>query len=1026
MAGNHLRSPVARAVRRALATGALALVGAGALLAHAQQASTSPTSNAAVAVDPPQTTPSAAAPGSSPNVLQEVVVTGSLIALSPNDVSISPVTTVDQAAMQKVGVIRAEDALQNLPQFVASQNSGISLASNGTASVDLRGLGPVRTLVLINGRRMGPGGGVSSVPDIDQIPASLIQRVEVLTGGASSVYGADAVAGVVNFIIDTHFTGVKIDGDYSFNQHDNNDSSDLTMLRNFGAAIPPGSVNTGQNRNLSITVGSDFADHKGNATAYFTFTNTSPAVGSQYDDAGCTVVGGGKPTSPLTCGGSATDGPGTFVESGLVGGTPETIVSDTIDPKTGVMRPYTTADLYNYGALSYFQRQMQRYTAGAFVNYNVNENMTVYSETMWANIDTSAQYGPSADFYTPANISCSNPLLNASEEATLCSPTNIAENQALDGTTGDVIHMYIGRRDVEGGPRVDDYRSDSFREVLGVKGALSDAWTYDAYSMVSNTDLDFQHLNNLGTQQLSNALDVVTDPTTGQPACAAALSGADTACLPWNVWQPGGVTQASLKYLIIPSDSTTLVREYMVQAVTDGDLGQYGIKLPTASEAVKVSFGTDYRADWLEFEPDYVRQFGLTSGDAAAPPESGNFHLWEGFMEGRIPILSDMPLAKALEADVGYRYSSYDLGFNTSTYKIGLEWSPAQAFRVRAGYNRAVRAPNIDELYSPSSIGAGGVADPCWGATPTLSQAQCALTGVSAAEYGHIAANPAAQINTEGGGNSALRPEIADTYTLGVVYLPRAIPSLSASVDYYDIAIRDTIEELQSSTILNGCASGITQFCSLIHRGPTGSLWENIQTQYVEATYQNIGKLRTKGVDVNVRYAMGLGRFGGIDYALAGTYVKNLITQPTPDLSSAYDCVGFFGAQCLNPVPHWRDVFTTSWRTPWRDVALNLRWRFIGPTSAEGTSTNTALQDGYYTAADHIPGYNYFDLSATVPVVKGVTMTLGVNNIADKDPPLIPSGDLSECPVNGCNDNTFPGTYDTLGRYVFAHVEAKF
>jgi outer membrane receptor protein involved in Fe transport len=673
---------------------------------------------------------------------------------------------------------------------------------------------------------------------------------------------------------------------------------------------------------------------------------------------------------------------------------------------------------------------MQRYTAGAFVNYEVNDDMKAYSETMLAQISTSAQYGPSADFYTPANISCSNPLLNASELATLCSPTNIAENQALDagvGATGNDVHLYIGRRDVEGGPRVDDYRSDSFREVLGVKGALGNSpWTYDAYGMVSNTDLDFHHLNNLGTQQLTNALDVIDDPSTGQPACAAAVSGIDPACVPWDVWQPGGVTQASLKYLIIPSDSTTLVREYTLQATTDGDLGQYGVKLPTANEGVKVSFGADYRADWLDFEPDYVRQSGLTSGDAPAPPVHGNFHLWEGFLEGRIPLLADKPFAHVLEADLGYRYSSYNLGFNTSTYKIGLEWSPVRALRVRAGYNRAVRAPNIDELYAEKSIGAGGVADPCWGPTPTLSAAQCALTGVTAAEYGNIAANPAAQINTEGGGNTALKPEIADTYTLGLVYLPENIPALSASVDYYDIVIRDTIEELSSSTILNGCASGIAQFCSLIHRGPTGSLWENIQTQYVEATEQNIGELRTRGLDLNARYGMSLGRFGGINYTLAGSYVLDLITQPTPEASSQYDCVGLFGAQCLNPVPHWRHVFTANWQTPWAGLGFNLRWRYIGPSNVEGTSSNPALQDGYYVAAAHIAAYNYLDLSATIPVVKGVTATLGVNNIADKDPPLAPSGDLSECPVNGCNDNTFPGTYDTLGRYIFAHVEARF
>src|SRR5215469_15796862 len=344
------------------------------------------------AVDPPApqaatatATASTAAPA---QTLQTVVVTGTLIALSPNDVSVSPVTSVNQKAFQNVGAVRVEDQLQNMPQFTAAQNSGESIGSNGTASLNLYGLGQNRTLVLLNGRRMGPGGGSANSPDIDQIPAALIQRVDVLTGGASSTYGADAVAGAVNFVLDTHFTGVKLDGTYSFNNHSNNDQADLTLLRNFGAKLPPSTVNTGANRDMSILMGWDFADNKGNATAYFTFTSTSPAVGSQFDDAGCTIIGGKTTTGPLKCGGSETMATGAFIESGLVNGHSSTLVSDTVDPKTGLMRPIQSTDLYNYGAASYFQRSLKRYTGGAFVHYDLNDNAQLYSETMWSNIET--------------------------------------------------------------------------------------------------------------------------------------------------------------------------------------------------------------------------------------------------------------------------------------------------------------------------------------------------------------------------------------------------------------------------------------------------------------------------------------------------------------------------------------------------------------------------------------------------------------------------------------------------------------
>jgi iron complex outermembrane receptor protein len=1008
----------------------------------------------AQATDPPAPqaateTASTAAPA---QTLQTVVVTGTLIALSPNDVSISPVTSVSQASFAKVGAVRIEDQLQNLPQFTAAQNSGESIGSNGTASVNLYGLGATRTLVLINGRRMGPGGGQANVPDIDQIPSALIQRVDVLTGGASSTYGADAVAGAVNFVMDTHFTGVKIDGTYSFNNHSNNNQFYLNALKNFGAPTPQSSVNTGQNRDISIILGSNFADDKGNATAYFTFTSTSPAVGGQFDDAGCTIVGTSNKNGPLKCGGSVTQAGGAFVETGLVGGHTTTLVSDTIDPKTGLMRPYTTSDLYNYGALSYFQRSMKRYTGGAFVHYDLNDNAQVYSESMFANIETSAQYGPSADFFSPANVSCSNPLLTAQELSTLCNPTNVAENQAFyPGNLGsDRVHLYIGRRDVEGGGRVDDYVSNSFRQVLGVQGAMGNAWSYDAYAMVSNSVLTQHHDNNLGVIQIQNALDVIpnpaspTDPTVGLvagvpvggPVCRSATGVStlptDTGCVPWNIWVPGGVTQAALNYMIIPGGFEQTNREYMLQATTNGDLGQYGIKLPTATESVKVAAGMAWREDWLDLQPSFVSQYGLTSGDGPIPPEHGNFNLWELFGEARIPLVQDVPFVKRLETDLGYRYSSYNLGFNTNTYKLGLVWSPIDAVRVRAGYNRAVRAPNIDELFAGDSIGPGGVSDPCWGSTPQLSQAQCALTGLNPANYGHVSVNPAAQINNETGGNVKLLPEIADTYTFGVVFHPEQIPGLSASVDYYDITIRNTIEELAPATIITGCATGVSAFCSLIHRGPNGSLWQNEQTEYVVTTQQNIGKLRTKGADVSVDYGLGVGAMGRVNLGLAGTWVRELVNQPTPDLSSSYDCAGFYGATCDNagfstsPNPHWRHVFTGSWETPWLGIGFNMRWRYIAPTQQDSLSNNPNLTGTAYTADNHIASYSYFDLSASMPVMKQVSVTLGVNNIADKDPPLVPSGTYSACPTIGCNDNTWPGMYDTMGRYVFAHVEAKF
>ena len=985
--------------------------------------------------------PAAPTPTTTNTTLQEIVVTGSRIAVAPNDISMSPITSVTSADIQATGEIRTEDILNNLPQVTAEQSSGTSISSVGVATVSLRGLGSQRTLVLVNGRRMNPGGaggippGNANAADINQIPAALIKRVDVLTGGASAVYGADAVAGVVNFILDTHYEGVKVEGSYGFNNHSNDNQNYLNDLAAFGAAKPPSTVNTGQNRQISIVAGSNFADGKGNATAYFTYLNSSPAVGYQYDIAGCTLVGGRSPTSSVHCGGSGTSGHGQFLMLGNTGAATTTIVDNAVDPVTGAFRPFNDAvDGYNYGALSYFQRAAERYTAGAFVHYDINDHASIYTETMFARNTSTAQYGPSGDFFQTSTISCTDPLLTAQELSTLCNPTALAENAAVYPTNPpNSFTLYIGRRNIEGGGRQDNYGSNSIRQIVGINGGFGDAWTYDAYGQVGITDFRDIEGNFLGQNQITNALNVIPNPAVGgvkgvapgAPVCAVAVSGVDPTCVPWNIWVPGGVTKEALAYLSVPATYAATSTEYVADGSITGDLGKYGAKLPTAKDGLSVNFGTEYRSEKFKFSPDYIFSNGFQAGGAPSKAIDGGFHVWEAFTEVRVPIMDDLPFAYNVSADAGYRYSSYSLGFNTSTYKLQLEWAPIQDVRLRAGYNRAVRAPNLGELFEPATVGAGGTADPCWGSTPVYTLAQCENTGVTASEYGHIAVNSAAQINTLAGGNAHLVPEIADTYTYGLVLHPEAIPSLVATVDLYYIKIRDTITSLSSNTIINDCAfKDDPTSCALIHRGPTGSLWINT-ANFVTATDVNIGTVSTRGVDFAGRYTLPVAPIGRFTFNFDGTLAREFATQPLPS-GSAYDCVGFYGTTCDAPLPKWRHVLTTNWYTPWKGLNLTLRWRYIGGTAIDSSSSNPQLSGPYYFAADHIPAYNYFDASADMTLLSNIDVRLGVNNIADKEPPLVLNGTLSQCPNTTCNDNTWVGTYDALGRYLFVDVTAKF
>jgi iron complex outermembrane receptor protein len=1001
----------------------------------------------------------AAAAPANPDAIQEVVVTGSRIAQSPNDVSISPITSVSATDIQQTGLIRTEDVLQNLPSISAESPSGNSISSVGINTVSLRGLGSQRTLVLIDGRRMNPGGaggvtgpgGSSNAADLNQIPADLIERVDVLTGGASAVYGADAVAGVVNFVLNTHYQGVRVDADYSFNNHSNDNQGYLNYLSKANQPLPQSTVNTGQNKNVSILAGANFADGKGNATTYFTYTNSLPAVGYQIDHAACTLNGGKNPTSAIHCGGSSTSGSGRFFLLGQVSGTSTAVVDNTVDPKTGAFRPYVSnTDSYNYGALSYFQRQSERYTAGAFLHYDINDYASVYTETMYARNTSTAQYGPSGAFaFTAYPLESDNPLLTPQEVATIFTPANIAANHAQFPNAGlgpNQVNMYVGRRNVEGGGRLDQYQSSSIRQLIGVKGNFADAWNYDTYAQVGITQFQDIEGDFLGTPQISAALDVIPNPASakdptkgavpgvpiGAAVCRSALPGGSYApggpnpvCVPWNIYVPGGVTKDQLKFLSVPATYSSNATEYIWDGSVTGDLGKYGVKIPTAKDGLSVNVGAEYREEKFKFDPDYIFGNGLQAGGAPSQAIDGKLHVWEGFTEARLPIINDMPFAYSLSADAGYRYSNYTLGGTTNTYKFGLEWSPIHDVRLRGGYNRAVRAPNLDELFEPAVVGAGGTADPCWGPTPVLSQAQCALTGVTAQQYGHILANPAAQINTQVGGNIALKPEIADTYTFGMVLQPDIVPNLVASFDVFYIKVKETITSLSSNTIINDCAlSGDPALCGLIHRGPSGSLWFNT-ANFVTATNENIGKISTRGLDVTSHYHMDVGNLGKLSFNLTGTYTKDFYTQPLPT-GGSYDCAGYWGTTCGAPLPHWRHVLNTTWGLPWWGIDLTARWRLVGPSNVDRSSSDPQLKANYYVSTKHIPGYNYIDLSASMPVTSWVDFRVGVNNIGDKNPPLILNGTLSDCPNTSCNDNTWVGTYDTLGRYLYAHVSMKF
>jgi iron complex outermembrane recepter protein len=989
-----------------------------------------------------QTTP-AAAPAGGASELQEVVVTGTRIQ-SANLISASPVTTITNTDIQASGLTRVEDLLNNLPQVFAGQGANMSNGSTGTATVDLHDLGANRTLVLVDGMRLAPGvPGGSSAADVNMIPAELIERVEVLTGGASSTYGADAVSGVVNFIMNTHYEGVKFDTQFGDYNHNNHESLYQGLETAAGQPAPSGTVNSGQQKNFSFVAGSNFAEGAGNATVYATYDKAASNLGSQFDYSACSL---GSVAGKAACAGSATDAGGNFIAYGSKG----RILANTVDPKTGLFRPAVASDDFNFGALNFFQRPTERWTAGFFLHYDVNEHTDVYSEFMFMRNNTTGGEAPGGDFANNGlSLNCGavgvglpgNPLITAQERSVLCNPAQSgpAGLLALQGQPpGGSLSYYLQRRNVEGGQRLTDDTFDDFRQVIGVKGDFLDAWKYNAYAQVGITDSSVLDLNNFSVTRLAFAENPVAGPN-GTAICAAnAVKGVTGApgCVPYNPWVPGGVTPAQLAYLQVPALETGTDREYVLHADLTGDLGKYGVQTPWAKTGLQVNLGTEYRSESTTFNPDEENiSDDIAGGAGAVLPIAGNFHVWEVFTEFNMPILDGVPFAEQLSINGGYRYSKYTLGFSTNTYKFGVEYAPIKDVRFRASFNQAVRAPNIGELFAAQTVGPGGSIDPCWGPAPALTAAQCARTGVTAAQYGNLGVNPASQFNIQTGGNPALSPEKAHTWSYGVVFQPTFLPNFSATVDYYDIRITGAIEAQNGVSVIDNCAlTGNPSECGLIHRDVNGSLFLT-NAGFVTTLSQNTGLLEDKGVDINLHYTYNMDSFGKLVFNLQGTDTIANTTQPNtsvPDPVSgallpgpSANCAGFEGVSCGSPLPHWRHIFSTDWSTPWQGFDLHAQWRFIGATQVDALSQSVLLSSPgtVYPGYDHIPTFSYLDLSASVAINSNLSIRVGANNVLDKDPPVILSGN---CPVGACNNNTWVQTYDPTGRFLYVHLTAKF
>ena len=967
--------------------------------------------------------------------LEEVVVTGSRIT-DPNVVSSSQITSVSGAEITARGITRVEDFLNDLPQVSPGQSITSSNGSDGTATVNLRNFGCSRTLVLLNGKRMAPGtanGG--NCADVNTIPTLLLKNVDVLTGGASSQYGSDAVAGVVNFVLDDEFEGFEAQLSHSFYNHKNDNGALRDLVESYGYEKAPSSVNTGKTNKFAVAFGGSIMDGRGHVTAYAEKTSTDSILQGDYDYSACALSGGIS-----RCGGSSTIPNGRWADFGgytaggyvnvdpTVTGVDFKVIGDEFVPRAG--------QTFNYNPTNFIQRPDERLNTGFFGKFEINEHAEAYASVRSMKSESNAQIAFSGTFGNIESIPCYNALLSEQQYGAACGDwVGMGGDHAPDFATGAEALAYISglnlavgdgtilgyeapiyslKRNVEGTPRQDILTRKTVVANFGIRGDINDQWSYDVYYQQSDVTNASEYRNDLSVVAINRAMNIVS--VAGVPTCVSALDGTDSSCVPYNLFSGGLPGDGGIQAVI---DGGQNLQNYVANATyINGDgkqtilsgyvSGETNFAIPGAPSGVSVVLGFETTETTAEDRPDLPTRTGDRSGSGGAQlPISGGYDVDEYFLELGIPV------TEGLSIDAGYRRASYSTGADTDAYKLGAFWSINDSVSFRAAAQSSTRHANISELYTTPGFGLVDLDnDPCAtpqqdGTSASATQAQCAATGLAANLYGTDLNSPADQYNTLGGGNSAVQPEESTSFTAGVIITPAAVPGLTVTLDLFDITVEDGIDSVSASTALDKCVeTGLASYCDLINRNTTnGSLW--LTGGYISTALTNIGEEQTRGLDVIFDYSMDTS-IGELRLEGVTTYLDTFLRTELPG-EAAVECAGNWGASCgKNPLPelsgNYKATVTTAYNT---DVSLGMR--YLGDTT---DLNSNGIDFGSRT---------YFDLTAIYSHDENITATFGISNLTDKGTGY--TSDAGTAPGNG---NTLPGYFDSLGRYVYMSIGVKY
>lgn len=1004
------------------------------------------------------------APPAGENSSGEIVVTGTLVR-NPNLIASSPVAVVGQEEIALRQRNTAEELLRDLPGVAPSIGSAVNNGNGGSSYVDLRGLGNFRNVVLLDGARIAPSSTVGRV-DLNNIPLALIERVDTLTGGAATTYGADAVSGVVNFITRSDFSGAEFNTSYGIDQ------------RGDGARF-----------RADLTLGANFDDGKGNAVFSMGYQKTRPVY------QGTRRVSQNQYTSTSgAAGGSGTTVPARFTLPTAYN------VQDPNAP--GGVRPYRgSTDAFNFAPYNLFQTPFERFNIYGAGHYEISDNIEVYGRGLYSKNKVSTIVAPSGVFGQLLTIPVSSPYLTPALRTAFCAnndfdpntvgiqtltPAQCAAAANATSATDPNFRSFtttVGRRTTEVGPRRSDYTTQIFDYRAGLKIGITDSIKLDlsgAYGESENTQVQtgyvlISRLRTAVYTTSTTSCNLGSSPAVINPANGLTLAAngagvtAGGGCVPVNIFGPAGsITPNQVPYLTGASQTSQKTSLAQARALLSGDLP---FTSPAASEPVGFAIGGEYRKYTASQTADVLSQTAGELGGAggAVPNFNGTYDVREAYGELIAPLVADKPFFRSLTLETGIRYSSYEVSapgnpkYNTTTYKAGGSWEPIEGLKFRGNYQRAVRAPNIAELFSPVNTGLTTLAvDPCAGAAPTRNAtlaAVCIAQGAPASSIGSIRNPTAAQANVTTAGGTYLRPEKSDSFTLGAVFQPRFLPGFSITVDYYHIKIRNAISQPTPGDIVDGCFNNATTanpICSLLRRNPvTGGLdGDPATTQGLIFPSSNSGRILTDGIDLGANYRRDLG-FAKLNLSFQGNWTHRAIFQsavPGSVIPQGYagaggalpvsvsrECVGYYSGNCGSPgsagpssTPgSLQPKFSWNQRTTLTFGALDVSvlWRHIGAMNVEpgvttfsGTIASGALA-GQTVDFGHIKAFNYFDLATRVGVDDHLDLTLTVTNLFDKAPPVVGSTVGSVAYNSG---NTYPSTYDTLGRRFTVGARLKF